>query len=179
MQSGGITSHFGGLFDGYLVEREHGLARQALGLVLVRHHQHATAFGARVSQGQLPGGEIAIGVIGTAVEGAPLAGLARHDITAVLGAGHADLFQPGFGVAAIGEAAAADELAIPAIADDQLFSALGADAPDGFGPHVHLGHLDLSLGNLLSEGSPELTDRFNPILLCLRRSGPGQAPFWR
>ena len=131
-----LFSHFGGLFHGHLVEREHGLALSGTGPGSCWPPPASRRIRGRGVPGALPGGEIAVGVVGAAVEDASLAGLALDDIAAILRAGHADLFQPGFGVAAVGEAAAADELAVAPIADDQLLPHSGQARPIGSGPSL-------------------------------------------
>ena len=97
------------LLDGFrhnLFEQEGFLTVDTLRLALIGDDQHAFAFGAGQGEWFLPRSEITIGIIDTAEEGAPLAGLAFDQLAAIGWTVHANLQQPGFGITAIGEAAA-------------------------------------------------------------------------
>ena len=81
-------------------QQEGLLAIRALGFAFVGDHQQSAAFRTGLWQRPLPGSEITSRVIRAAIEGAALARLAFHQFAAILRALDADLFQPGFCVAA-------------------------------------------------------------------------------
>ncbi|MPN11305.1 hypothetical protein SDC9_158606 [bioreactor metagenome] len=111
-----------------LLDQEGFFAIHTLQFTFVGYYQHTAAFRAWGSYGSFPGGEIAIGIIGTTKEDAAFAGLALNDLAAIFGASHADLLQEGLGITAFGEVAATDKFAKAAPADDKLVSAFGAIA---------------------------------------------------
>src|SRR4030042_3364337 len=69
---------------------------------------------------------------------------------------------------AIWESAAADELTVTPPAYDQLMPAFRTEAPNGLGPHIHIGHIQLGFSNLFCKRSVELPDGCDPIALSLR-----------
>ena len=141
----GVTLQSGLLhnFRDDLFQQEGFGTLDALRFAFVGNDQHPAAFGAGLGQRFLPGREIAIRIIDTTEEGAPLARLALHQFAAIGRAGHADLQEPGLRIAAIRETAAGDELPKAPVTDDQFLAAGRAGAPDGFGSALGDGHFGL------------------------------------
>src|SRR3989304_9153464 len=96
----------------HLIQREQRFAFQALGVLLVGHHQGAAAVGTWRRQRPLPGSELAGRVIGAAEEHAAPARAALHQFAAIQRAGHADLLQPRLGVAGFRGSLAAGEFSV-------------------------------------------------------------------
>jgi len=94
---------------------------------LVGDHKCAAAGWARLFHGLLPGDKITIRVSGTAIEGASFTGFTPNNISFMTRrTGHPDLLEIGFGIPAIREVAAADELSKASPTDDQIMTALRA-----------------------------------------------------
>src|SRR5664279_4202173 len=101
----------------------------AAGLAGLLAHAGVLAHGAGDGDGLVPGGVVALGVVGAAVEDLAEAGLAGAEAAAALGAGHGeDLLLHGL---AGGVVHAADELAVAAVALHEALAAVGAQLARG------------------------------------------------
>ena len=134
----------------------------ALGGVLIGNNQQSTAGRARFRQWAFPGSEITFRIICTAVERAAFARFALHEFTAIIRAFDPNLLQPGFRIAAFGEIAAADKLAIASPTDDQIVSALRTGSTDWLRPHIQLGNLFFCFLYAFGKGIVKAAHNFNP-----------------